>query len=596
MQGATQFPIVKLPAVEECVEAFASLFGIGISQDQKLTVARTYGKMQERYAHLDAGDTGSLIETLAGISIYPGEEPPQELRRILSGHIGNLQQLVSWIRACLVYETPDQSWLNRDLLLNIVAPQVAFLLGDVFPELPEYSPLKQLDHSAFALQEHGYHPVNACKARMRELLEEGSPRLKLTGLGFRKALNALDERSAKTPSVQRRELMDLDAELGAMRDLDPSQRRQCIDEMTGVYAAMMVFKRLEKIVGEWSPNFFRQFVSQLLDDMLALSESRSVADLPLRLAAHYSLLQDLNQPAIEQAFFPTAKPADTPTFQRVLDLCECFSSTDESEPLTSFLRTGIDESVTREMLLEICRQLDAIADRPYVGGVRAFVRGALALCDNEIVDADARLDECLAASDHWPLGIFRNQSALLRLGIKLSGDEPPTPQGVNPLLAIYLSSLPQEYAVILEPDSADTTEALNLRTLVRRYNGICSALCNASTAAPARFVNPLRKVESHLAQIFRALDDENLPVTEENLRRVSLRLTGQRERKRIKTDFIGTSLYEWLSTGDMAEALRYFDVRDLTTILPSMYRYTRLAPGLRQAIVDAADPNRDGVK
>lgn len=590
MQRLAPFPRVKLPTVEEWVESVASIFGISIKQDQKLTVARTYAKMQDRYAHLDAGGSGSLIEALAGVSIYRDEQPAKELQGFLSHEIANLQQIVSWLRACLVYETPDQGWLYQDILLNIVSPQLALLLGDVFHALPEFSPLKHLDQGALSLARHDHNPVIACKALLRERLEDGVPGLKLSGLAFRKSLNALDDRSSKTASVQRRELKDLDIELRALTDLESDIRRNTIAELTGAYSAMMAFKRLEKIVTDWHPDTFARFISQLLDDMTARSEARSPDELPHRLAVHGRLVQDLNRSVIEQTFRPLETPLKNKVFLDILDLCDSFSCTDEPEPLRSFLKHGLDESVTRETLEQIFRQLETVDNRPYARGIQAFVLGALALSDNNIISAAARFSECVAASEQWPLGIFQNQSAMLCLGIKLSSDGPQTPQAVNPLLTMYLSSLPQEYVLIVEPDISETTEALNLRELIRNYNGICRTLCRTS---PPPFINPLRKLENYLARIFSALDDEKLAVSEAELRRVSHQLTGQRERTRVKSDYIGTSLYDSLTRGDMTEPLLYFDVQDLPRVLPSLCRYTELTASQKKSIIDAVAPTTE---
>ncbi|CUI27471.1 Uncharacterised protein [Achromobacter xylosoxidans] len=584
MQRSAPFPIVKLPTVEEWVESVASIFGISIEQDQKLTIARTYAKMQDRYAHLDAGGPGRLIEALAGVSIYPDEKPAEELQRFLSREIANLQQVVSWIRSCLVYKTPDQGRLYQDLLLNIVSPQLALLLADTFHELPEHSPLKHLDRGALYLTRHDHNPVIACKVLLRELLDNGVPGLKLSGLAFRKSLNALDDRSSKTASVQRRELKDLDIELGALTDLEPDIRRNTIAELTGAYSAMMAFKRLEKIVNDWHPDTFARFISQLLDDMTARVEARIPDELPQRLAVHGRLVQDLNRSVIEQTFCPLERPTQNTVFLEVLDLCDGFSCTDEPEPLRSFLKHGLDESTKRETLEQILRQLETVANRPYARGIREFVLGSLALSDNNIVSAAARFSECVAASEQWPLGIFQNQSAMLCLGIKLSSDGPQTPQAVNPLLTIYLSSLPQEYVLIVEPDISETTEALNLRELIRNYNKICRTLCQTSLPP---FINPLRKIENYLGRIFSTLDDEKLTATEAELRRVSRQLTGQRERTRVKSDYIGTSLYDSLTRGGMTEALLYFDVQDLAKVLPSLCRYTELTASQKKSIIDA---------
>jgi len=417
MQLASDFPEIHIPSVAQFVEGFAWLFDLGTKQDEKITLARTYTSMQDRYSLLAGADSAPLIEAMAGISIYTNKQQSEELQRILSVYLGHMQQLVSWFQACLVFQTHSQAEFNETLLKQFVAPQLGRLLIEIFPKLPEYSPLKQLDFCINGLIDYDYDPVKACKQLLRSLLNEKLQHLDLPHLGFNKSLNALDDRSAKSPSTQRRELKDLDDELSGC--LDETTRQQLINELTGVYAAMMALKHLHKRMEQWSPLCFQQFVRQLYEDFSAFA----CGPISLRHQANSDLLEELYgsdkpQHILFSPVISPVMPATSAAFQQLLRLCKSFSCSDEPDSLRTFLRDGLRDDCSQQALVNIQRQLEDFSHKAYYPGVKAFILGALALCNQEIVHAEQHFTASLNASEHWPLGIFRNQAALFCLGLK----------------------------------------------------------------------------------------------------------------------------------------------------------------------------------
>jgi hypothetical protein len=107
-------------------------------------------------------------------------------------------------------------------------------------------------------------------------------------------------------------------------------------------------------------------------------------------------------------------------------------------------------------------------------------------------------------------------------------------------------------------------------------------------------VNPFKKIEKYLQKLFDELQRCELALTVENLVSVSSKLTTKRDIDRIKSDFYGTGLYQWLTQRYLKEILRCFPHPDMLDMVPTIRRYIDLPHSLQVAIARASDPSLVG--
>jgi hypothetical protein len=587
MQVSSRFVKVQVPSVAQFVETLAWLFDLGTKQEGKITQARSYAGMQDRYAALDAQDSYLLANALAGISIYSSrDQPPSEVVIMLSRYLGHMQQLVSWFQNILVVRPISQESLNETLLKLFAAPQIGRLLLETHSQLPECSPLKQLEACIGSVRTHDYEPAKACKELIRSLLSEKLHDHTFAHLGIKKALNSIDNRSSKRPSTQRRELKDLDIELIA---LDLPDRNQFIDKLSGVYAAMMALMQLRKIMDKWQVNSFRKFINQLDRDIIAFR----LRQVNLRHEKNSALLEDFyDLDSWSHVSRDSLKAVSNSNFQVLISLNSKLMCTEEPSELKSFLRTGLTKAVSLQELMTIQMQLEQFDQKPYYSAVSAFIQGLLALRNKQAEDAEDYFLKSLEACKEWPIGVFKNLSAVFCLGLILRRSHNLPPGSVNPILAVYLESLPQEVSFQLGDYFRGNIEKFNLSILISRYNEFCSFLCESPCSL---YFNPLDKIEKHLGRIFGEIKRRDCPETESSLGEISFELTGKRERQRVKSYLAGTGLYDWLKIRNLVEVFLYFKDPKGQASIPHIMHYIGLPEPLQISITLGAHPLRDSI-
>lgn len=577
---------VKITSVVKFVEEVSALFDLGTQQSEKLTLAKSFSKKQDRYALLDSEEAGTLIDALAGISVYRDAKPSDHARRVLREFVACSQQLLSWIQASLVHQAIDQEELNTTIIELFGTPQLVMLMMAMFESelLEEYSPLTQLPVCVEELLRHDYDPIKACKELMRSRIQERLNGRMPSGLGFFKHINSLDPRSSTRPTTQRRELKTLSEELSII--LQEDDKRALINELTGIYAAMMALKQLQRRIYETQPQCFSSMIRQLHKDLR--STTQLIAP-PRRLLANYELFSLLMNRRNPQRI--TAKVSNIPSFRWLLENHRSFSSSGLPNLLRDFLRDGWTGSWSKTKLLKVRDQLERCASKPFFNGVNMFIFGILALSEQDSTAAQTHFAQCLDAAERWPLGPFRSQAALFALGLKLAQEPSPPPNALNPLLSAYLDSLPQYMTIRLANEETESTEVYNLHELIAQYNVYCWTLIGRPTAL---LVNPFGKIEKYLQKLFDELLRCDLALTVENLTLVSSRLTTKRDTERVRSDIYGTDLHHWLTQKWLDEIFRSFPLPAMLEMVPAIQRYIDLPESLRAAIARASDPSLVG--
>ncbi|MFC5550002.1 hypothetical protein [Massilia aerilata] len=584
MPFATRHHAVKLITVAEFVEEVGALFDLGTQQADKITLARSFSKKQDRYSLLDGEEAAPLIEALAGISVRRGAEPSDDARNVLRAFFAHTQQLVSWIQASLVHDAADQEDLNIAVTELFGTPQLATLIYALFESdvLEDYSPLKQLPICVKELTRQDYDPIKACKELMRSRIQERLDGRAPVTLLFFKHLNSLDPRSSTRPATQRRELTALRDELNAI--LGKANADLLIDELTGIYAAMMALKQLHRRMSETQPQYFPALIRQLNKDMQSIMER----DTSRRLSANRDLFVFFMHAGNMRRL--TATISNTSAFKSLLEGHRTFASSGLPNLLRDFLRNGLTKTWNRTKLIKALKQLQRCSDKPFHDGVAAFLLGVLAISEQDPA-AQLHFAQCLQAAEQWALGPFHSQAALFALGLKLALEPSPSPNALNPLLSSYLENIPQYTTIHLEGSSSESTEIYNLHEAIAEYNEYCWTLTGHKNAL---IVNPFKKIEEYLRKIFDEIGQRNWPVTAESLKLVTFDVTTKRDVERVKSEIYGTSLHQWLTKKFIEEIFRSFRHPGMLEILPAINRYVNLPESMRDAIASASDPRSAG--
>ena len=576
---------VKLITTVEFVEALSALLDLGTQQAEKLTLAKSFSTKQDRYALLDNEEGGTLIDALVGTSVLPNITQSDDARKVVHEFLAFAQQLVSWIQASLVHDAIDQDDLNIAVSQLFGTPQLMSLVLALLESdlLQDCSPLKQLPVCVDELIRHDFDPVKTCKEVLRTRIQDRLDGRPLVGLGFLKHINSLDSRSSTRPSTQRREIMELNKELASV--LKNGERQVLIDELTGIYTAMMALNQLHRRTYERQPQYFPSVVRQLQKDFHAAVAPTAPQR---RLVANHNLfLLMLNAKNPERL---TATISNTPSFKTLLENHASFSSKGLPNLLRDFLRDGMTRSWNKTRLLKVKGQLDRFYSKPYYNGVTLFIFGLLAVSEQDL-GAQRHFEHCLDAAGSWPLGPFRSQAALFSLGLKLAQEPSQSPNAWNPLLSEYLNGLPQYFRIQLVEDEQESVEMYNLRELIGQYNSLCWTLIGH---ANAMMVNPFRKIDAYLQRIFDGLHQCSLAPTAENLAAISKKLTTKRDVERVNSDFYGTPLYQWLTERNFKEILRTFPHPDMWELVPAISRYLDLPEPMREAIARSSAPSMAG--
>ncbi|MFW7342563.1 hypothetical protein V0R37_13620 [Pollutimonas sp. H1-120] len=572
---------VKQITVVQFVESLSSLFDLGTQQAEKLSLAKSFGTKQDRYALLDGEQDSPLVDALVGRSVVLNDGQNEVAPKLVREFLAYIQQLISWMQASLVHEAIDQEDLNIAVSRLFGTPQLMMLICALLESdlLKDSSPLKQVPQCMEALVEHDFDPIHACKALLRLRIQERLYGRTPPSLAFLKHINSLDWRSAPRPSTQRLALKNLNTELINVPKLTESERHALIDELTGIYAAMMALHQLRRRTNERHPQFFPSVVRQLQADFReafgAIKPSR-------RLTANHDLfLLMLNADDPRRL---TATILNTPSFRMLLDSNASFSSKGLPDLLRDFLREGMTPSWNKSRLLKANSQLNCFTSKPFFNGVHSFMAGLLALSEHA-PGAQIHFEHCLDASERWPLGPFRSQAALFLLGLKLAQKPTHSPNVWNPLLSTYLDALPQEFKFWLKSDEQETVEMYNLRELIGKYNSLVWAL---SGAKGALMVNPFKKIDTYLQKIFDEVEQSNSNLTAETLAKISIKSTTKRDLERVKSDFYGTPLNRWLEDKHLGEMIRSFPDPDMWQLVPAIERYMNLQGSIQKAIASAS--------
>jgi len=566
---------VKLITTVEFVEALSALFDLGTQQAEKLTLAKSFTTKQDRYTLLDSGEGGTLIDALVGVSVFPNGTQSETARQLVREFLAYAQQLVSWVQASLVHEAINQEDLNITFSQLFGTPQLMFLISALleFDLLEDCSPLKQLPVCVDELIRHDFDPIKTCKVLLRTRIQDRLGSCIPVGIGFLKHINSLDPRSSTRPSTQRRELKELNKELA--NSLKDGDRQALIDELTGIYAAMMALNHLHRRTYERQPQYFASVLRQLQEDFYAAD---ALIAPPRRLVANHGLFSFmLNTRNLKRL---TATISNTHSFTTLLENHASFSSKGLPNSLRDFLREGMTRSWKRTRLLKVKEQLDRFSGKLYFDGVTLFISGLLAISEQDF-GAQTHFEKCLDAAGSWPLGPFRNQAALFLLGLKLAQEPSQSPNAWNPLLSEYLDSLPQYFKIQRTEDGQESVEMYNLRELIGQYNSLSWTLIGHTNAL---MVNPFRKIEAYLQRIFDGLHESELTLTAKNLAAISDKLTTKRDIERVKSDIFGTPLNQWLTRKYLDEILRALPYPDMWEMVPAIKRYLDLPEVMKDAI------------
>lgn len=556
----TAFPTISLPSVDGFVERIGDIFCVGRTQSEKLSLARSYSTRQDRYHELIKG-RNSLLDAMIGRSIYETEENV-ELKSILERHFGHMQQLVSWIRSSPIYESETQGEVYQQLTIAFAAPQLAMLLSQIEPMLKEFSPLKHVDDCLSLIAHANNEPIRACQIAFRDLLGLALKDKKAPDLSIRKSLNSLDFKTSKFPSTQISELITLDREL--VKTLNPEERKKLIDTLTGFYSAMMALNRLKKIMDGWSPDAFSYFVDKLSELMSTYSKIDSDDKLAIFNDQLLSELYGAEAPSKCLNLTPeTCSP-----YINIISLVRAFSPPSGISGLVKLLGRGALISDSREHFKNLQLTLLNLKRSPYFEGTSNFLDGILALYDEDRERAQSSFQKCLTAARRWPLGVLENQAALFCIGLAMSDDPGRSVAKVNPLLTIYLESMPQLYTIQLAGFTNDIID-YNLQTALIEYNQYCLKL-----ELDQEFIfNPLKNIEKFFKRIFDWIDKKGLGDQDTHIVEAIREVAKKRDIQRVRPYLISeNSLIDWLTSDSPAGAFQFFPTPESLKIIPNVCR------------------------
>ncbi|HCT7102238.1 hypothetical protein [Pseudomonas aeruginosa] len=556
----TAFPTITLPSVDGFVERIGDIFCVGRTQSEKLSLARSYSTKQDRYQELIKG-RNSLFDAMIGRSIYETEENV-ELKSILERHFGHMQQLVSWIRSSPVYEGETQGEVNQQLTIAFAAPQLAMLLIQIEPMLKEFSPLKQLDDCLSLIRHADNEPIRACQIVFRDLLGRALKDKKAPDLSIRKSLNSLDIKTSKFPPTQTSELITLDREL--VKTLKFEERKKLVDILTGMYSAMMALNRLKKIMDDWSPDAFSNFVSEMSEFMSIYSKIDSDDELAIFNDQLLSELYGAEAPSKCLNFTPeTCNP-----YINILSLTRAFTPPSGISGLVKLLEKGALISDSREHFENLQLTLLNLKLSPYFEGADNFLAGILALYDEDREGARSSFQKCLSAARRWPLGALENQAALFCIGLAMSDDPGRSAAKVNPLLAIYLESMPQLYTIQLADFTKDIVN-YNLQTALIKYNQYCLKL----ELGQEFLFNPLENIEKLFKKIFDWIDEKGLDVEDINIIKATREIANKRDIQRVRPYLASeNNLIDWLASDSPAGTFQFFPTPESLKMIPNVCR------------------------
>jgi len=560
----TAFPTITLPSVDGFVERIGDIFCVGRTQSEKLSLARSYATKQDRYQELIKG-RNSLLDAMIGRSIYETEENV-ELKSILERHFGHMQQLVSWIRSSPVYESETQGEVNQQLTIAFAAPQLAMLLSQIEPMLKDFSPLKHVGDCLSLIAHANNEPIRACQIAFRDLLGRALKDKKAPDLSIRKSLNSLDFKTSKFTATQISELITLDREL--VQILDSEERKKLVDTLAGFYSATMALNRLKKIMDGWSPDAFSEFVAEMSKFMSIYSKIDSDNVLAIFNDQLLGELYGAEDPSKCLNFTPeTCSP-----YINILSLSRAFSPPSGISGLVKLLEKGALISDSREHFKRLQLTLLNLKRRPFFEGASNFLDGILALYDEDRERAQSSFQNCLTAARRWPLGVLENQAALFCIGLAMSDDPGRSVAKVNPLLAIYLESMPQLYTIQLANFTNDIVD-YNIKRALTEYNQYCLKL-----ELDQEFIfNPLENIEKFFKRIFSWIDEKGLGDEDTNIVEATREVANKRDIQRVRPYLISeNSLIDWLTSDSPAGAFDFFPTPESLEIIPNVCRlYSR---------------------
>lgn len=574
---------IKIVTSVEFVELISSLFDLATQQDEKLTLAKSFGKKQDRYELLAGDEAAALIDALVGKSVFQDIRHDNRARTVVLEFLAYAQLLVSWLQASLVHQAIDQEDIAIHFGSEFGSPQFLMLIYTLLESdlLQKCSPLRMLPDCVEALLQYECDPIRACKETLRSRIQASLGGREPKGIGFFKHINSLDPRSSTRPSTQRHQLKELYRELRNI--LSESRNRALVEELTGIYAAMMALNQLHRRMSEMQPQFFPALIRRLHSDWIAIAMSARHSN-DLILHRELFLLMMVIDGNTERL---TAQKSNTESFRLLLESHPYSSTPGMPNQARDFLRDGLTTSFDRAKLELVMNQLKQFQNKPFFNGVSLFIFGLFAINEQD-PQAKKYFEQCLVESERWPLGIFRSQAAVFSLGLQLAQEPGMPPNAWNPLLSVYLDSAPQHVVLGLEGAEVETVEMYNLRELIGQYNTFCWALIGGASAMT---VNPFRKIEAYLQKIRSELQLCVQPLTIQDVEAVSKRLTTKRDVERVKSDFYGTSLYQWLSERHIFEVSRIFRNPEMWELIPAIEWCLDLKEPLRAAIARASDPS-----
>lgn len=562
------FPEMTLAPVDEFVEVIGEIFCVGRSQSEKLSLARNYSTKQDRYQELAEGQN-SLFGAMVGSSIYQMEDN-SAVENMLERHFGHMQQLVSWLRSNPVYQSNDSGGIYQELCYVIAAPQLAMLLLEIEPHLKAYSPLKHVASCLQVIKRCDSEPVQACRMVFRDLLSRSLQKEKAPDLSIRKNLNSLDLNTSKFTATQIAELKTLEEELSDI--LGASERRRLIDNLSGVYAVMMVLNRLKKIMSTWSPQAFPSFITAL-SDYISVYRHEDSAECSYEDSAdavamlNDQLLMELYQ-AEQPQFSMSFTPETCSPYLEIISLISAFAPPDEIGNLDLLFKKGAHSSLDRQQLTELRASLQNFRNMPYFVGADSFISGVLAMHDGKRELSESRFHKCLLAASKWPLGILEHHAAKFCIGLAMSENPGLSATKINPLLSIYIRSMPQLYMIHPFSFPSDVV-SFNLSKALIEYNNYC---CAKLSKWQEFIFNPLVKVEGYLKKIFDWIESHELKPNDANIAEATRAVSTTRDIQRVRPYLADKTLIDWLSSDSVTHAFQYFPNPESLRVIPYVCR------------------------
>lgn len=491
---------ISMITASKFIQLLAGLFDVGTHRDRKITNARSYSAMQDRYAQLagEGDQIGDLVSAIVGQPLFLSDTDTRQVEADVRRYLGNIQQLVSWFQVIILVKGTSQMHLNRTLLKLFAVPQVTLVICELRAQLPSYSPLKEFEALLTSLENHQFDPIASCKTLLRATLKKALYGVNAPpNLAFYQALKSLDKRSSKSNAAIKADLITLNKDLSFVLPR-AAERENLIHHLYGLYLGIMVIDRFKHLL-EKSETFWFQSFSENLNIAIKSCEFDSKKTITYRgvnrtiHCSNADILADI----YDEADF-------------TLNIARIFSSDDDYHPCRNehFIRLlkrsntycnfGIQLSVFFASKFEDIKtlythidqlsiQIEHSKELPFYDGIKAYLKGFIHLKSDDLSNAEVEFKQVLEISSRTPLGIIRRRAAAMCIGFKIKSSRSLPPKILNPLLMKFIESSHQKYETFIGigeiSDYSRSVENYNLQLAIKEYNRICECFMSEPTIA-----------------------------------------------------------------------------------------------------------------